>query len=844
MQDPQRAIFIPVLVPLGTTVTASRLTYGTCALMAINVLFFLVGLSSETFADHLAFFMHDRWYRYATYAFIHEPTVMGMGHLVFNMLFLWVFASPLESRIGWWRLIALYLICAVAGSVAWVLFQGVPKEPMLGSSAAVWGIVAAYLVLWPSSSVKFFFTVLLIYTPLYARAWKMWAIVFAALYHLFLGGMALLAWWMDFKLLIDIAWSAHAAGILMGITLTAAALAVKGGAHPESPQEDGPEPEHDQPAFQKKPRPALMPEDKPARKPAQPKAKPAAPAPPKWMPLHEAVILGDNPLAIRLWLGEMKPELNASLMPGPQLDLARMLARDGKAEDAIEALDRLLRVHPRCELAAVAKLELAKLLADHGRDPQIIAALLDEIETSNPSVDILQDVEELRERLSRPQTHAPAAAPKTEIDQMVDLPNIDEIPEPLANAPAASVLFGDPEDTDAFGIRIEKDAPAQAKPAYDDTTPPADVSKELALFADPEDEPQQIDNDAFKPRPVTLKNDPAQKTNDDPFFNRQSILPHFDEYKGERVVDESFEPGAVQGFKQPRPAYVSLEPLGELEKTHVPTPETFIGDITQFPYKPDSDDTQELPLVLRPTMRYAALLTPGRPVDIQLVCSTLAPMLGLGPETTHHALLRRRGILLDDMLAAEAEALARKLSTAGQSVSLVAMDKTLDFGAPLDVMTYHDEGVAGRFSVAGQALVCRWSRAVCFAAGLVRLEPTAPGRAVLDLFFSQPRVHLRLWESTMAYPDRINATAKVLETIYPPVAGEFNRMPLRRDWCFRATATEISDHGKYAICTRSLSEWLETAAPLPSSHFWSLIEYDNFLRWHLMAYHAPKKVYG
>lgn len=799
MQDPQRAVFIPVLIPLGTTVPSSRRTYGTYALIALNVVIFAIGTMSQGIVDKLAFLTQDRWYRYISYAFVHEPTLVGLGHMFFNMLFLWIFAAPLETRIGWRRLVALYLIAAVAGALVWSAYQGAPKERMLfGSSAAVWGIVAAYLVLWPTSSVKFFFTVLLIYSPVYARAWKMRAIVFAALYYVILGAAMYGARFFNFKPLVEhMAWSAHAGGMLAGIALTAAAIAASGsnaGAAPKPKLKQG------APVLEKQPQPS-----------AKPKA--AAPTPSKWLPLHEAVMMGDRAVAIRLWREGMKPEPNECLMPGPQLDLARMLARDGKADDAIEALDRLLGIHARCELATIARLELAKLMFDRGRDAEIVGALLDEIENGNPAVEILEEVEELRGRIAKPNVHAPAG-PKVEFEEE-DLPGIDEMPEPPEEPQAASVLFGDPNDTDAFDVHIGKQAPAPHKPNYDETTPPADIASELAKFGTAGGGTAPIETDL-----AVFKNDEA-------FFNRQSILSRIEKYDApDRVIDES------------------LEMLDELEKTHVPSPEIFIDDITQFPYKPEADDTAELPLVFRPTMRYAAILTPGRPVDIQLVCSKLAPMLGLGPETTHHAILRRRGILIEDLVAAEAEALARTLAAAGQSVSLVAMDKNLEFGPPHDVLTYNDEGAAGRFSVAGQALVCRWSQAVCFAAGLVRIDPTAPGRAVLDLFFTQPRAHLRLWESTMVYPDRITATARVMETIYAQAPSEFNRLPLRRDWCFRTMATEIGDHGKNAIRTRSLSDWLEQTMPLPTAHFWSPIEYDNFLRWHLMAYYAPKKVYG
>ncbi|MCE5230114.1 rhomboid family intramembrane serine protease [bacterium] len=835
IRDPQRAFFIPVLVPLGTTAPANPAAFATYGLMTVNVIAFVAGLIAPGMIDHLAFYAQGAIYRAVTYAFIHEPSLIGFGHLFFNMLFLWIFAVPLESRIGSWRILVLYLICAVAGAIAWNVVQAAHGQPMLGSSAAVWGIMGAYLILWPYSSVRCYFVLLALIIPIFARTWNTLAILFPVLYYLCIAAMFFCAWLMDLDPLVEhVAWSAHVGGMLAGAALAGAAYGLGAfWAKKPEPQPAG----ADADDFEV---PSSLPPTPPTTPPARPKPAPApkpqtpAPVPPKWTALQEAVILGESDTAVRLWHEQMKPELNECLMPGPQLDLARMLSRAGQTDEAIEALDRLLRIHHNCELAPMASLELARLLLDNGRDPEIIASLLDAIEAANPAVDVLQEIEEMRSRLANPHpTPRPFAAPE-EIPGPIQEPAEEEPVGPPGEKPVASILFGDPDDTGGFDLKIEKSEPRAKPPApiEDDTTPPSEIKIQLAKF---EGDDPDATRKPFKPTPSAINATPDYKWDEDNLFDgRKSIL----EPPSGRIRDESFEPPTPMPIARPEP--IPAAP----SRDHVPTAEIFIGGITHFPEQPDVSDTNEQPLFLRQSIRYAAILTPGRPVNIPLVCEVLRPLLGLGPEPTHHAILRRRGILAEDLLAVEAEALANTLRERGQSITIVAMDKHIDFGPPLDVMTYRSESAAGRFSVPGQALTCRWTTSVLFAAGLVRLNPTAPGRAVLDLFFSHPRVHLRLWESTMVYPDHIINTARVLETIYASSPSGIERLPLRRDWCFRALSAEIEEHGRNAVRTRSLSDWLGESLPLPTSHFRSQIEYDNFLRWHLMAYHAPKKTYG
>ncbi|HWR10298.1 MAG TPA: rhomboid family intramembrane serine protease [Rectinemataceae bacterium] len=82
----------------------------------------------------------------------------GLAHLAGNMLFLGIFGDNVECRIGRGRFIALYLISGTIGVLAHVAaalaIGGAAAEvPLVGASAAISGILAAYLVLFPGNKV-------------------------------------------------------------------------------------------------------------------------------------------------------------------------------------------------------------------------------------------------------------------------------------------------------------------------------------------------------------------------------------------------------------------------------------------------------------------------------------------------------------------------------------------------------------------------------------------------------------------------------------------------------------------------------------------------------------------
>jgi len=93
-------------------------------------------------------------WRLLTSAFLHSPTLIL--HIVFNMLVLYQVGPWLEQALGRARFAALYLVCALGGSVGYLLLGVRPGAPLelqpsvVGASGAVFGLFGALLVLTKS----------------------------------------------------------------------------------------------------------------------------------------------------------------------------------------------------------------------------------------------------------------------------------------------------------------------------------------------------------------------------------------------------------------------------------------------------------------------------------------------------------------------------------------------------------------------------------------------------------------------------------------------------------------------------------------------------------------------
>ena len=142
-------------------------------LILINVIVYVFGafILPEEITDHWLAVYYPGSEKFQpvqliTYMFMHDTR--GITHILFNMFGLYMFGPPIEYNWGPKRFLFYYL---TAGFGALVLhfgvqyyqinFLGYPSEigdvPMVGASGAIFGLLAAYGMMFPNNVVQMLF---------------------------------------------------------------------------------------------------------------------------------------------------------------------------------------------------------------------------------------------------------------------------------------------------------------------------------------------------------------------------------------------------------------------------------------------------------------------------------------------------------------------------------------------------------------------------------------------------------------------------------------------------------------------------------------------------------------
>jgi membrane associated rhomboid family serine protease len=107
-----------------------------------------------------------------TAMFLHANPV----HLLGNMLALWVFGRRVEDACGPWRFLAFYLLAGTWAHVLFILVQPDSRIPGIGASGAIFGLMGAYLLLYPSGRICTL--VFVSFVPLVPRIRAIWVVLY------------------------------------------------------------------------------------------------------------------------------------------------------------------------------------------------------------------------------------------------------------------------------------------------------------------------------------------------------------------------------------------------------------------------------------------------------------------------------------------------------------------------------------------------------------------------------------------------------------------------------------------------------------------------------------------
>jgi len=104
----------------------------------------------------------------------------GWGHILGNMLFLWVFGNNVEDSMGRVRFVVFYVGTGVLAALSQVVVDADSAVPMVGASGAIAGVMGAYLVLYPKVRVNMLFIFFVFFRVIPLPAWGVliwWAVV-------------------------------------------------------------------------------------------------------------------------------------------------------------------------------------------------------------------------------------------------------------------------------------------------------------------------------------------------------------------------------------------------------------------------------------------------------------------------------------------------------------------------------------------------------------------------------------------------------------------------------------------------------------------------------------------
>ena len=151
------------MIPISDELPSRRTPFVNWVLIALNALVFVYELFLGQKVDQL----YMTWGVTSLYladpanhplAFVTLFTSMflhaGWAHFIGNMLYLWIFGDNVEDALGRVGYTLFYLAAGIAAGLSQVVVSPSSPVPGIGASGAIAGVLAVYLVLFPSAPVR------------------------------------------------------------------------------------------------------------------------------------------------------------------------------------------------------------------------------------------------------------------------------------------------------------------------------------------------------------------------------------------------------------------------------------------------------------------------------------------------------------------------------------------------------------------------------------------------------------------------------------------------------------------------------------------------------------------
>jgi membrane associated rhomboid family serine protease len=341
----------------------------TNALVWINIIILILTRHSGHFEEILLEFgytaVDDRLLTLFTHMFLHG----GYLHVLVNMLFLWIFGANVEDRMGRLGFLLFYLASGVAAAYVFAYTSGpaLSGMPLVGASGAVYGVMGAFLMLYPLEEIRFTIVVMVL-----VLFWRFYTIPIAALFIAplyFLSNLLL----SPVRDVLTVAVMAHIGGFLFAVPVGL----LHRWLHPGPKRPPAPEIHLEEPA-----------------------AKPQTEQERIVHDIREALLIRDRTLAIGLY---REAEARFESLPLSAVDLlllAEIMSEGEEYRSAAEVYRRIGREKDAEEsLRIKAAIELGRLYLEHFGDVprgiKIYRRLLEKFPSAPQSKDVRRMLSEL-----------------------------------------------------------------------------------------------------------------------------------------------------------------------------------------------------------------------------------------------------------------------------------------------------------------------------------------------------------------------------------------------------------------------------------------------------------------
>jgi rhomboid family protein len=143
--------------PGGITPAVKILIVTNVVLFALNMIVGDVMTLSLGLTPRAVFEQFALW-QPLTYMFLHSTG--GVGHILFNMLALWMIGTDLERTWGTRFFVKYYFVTGIGAGAASLLLsifsETVYYSPMVGASGAIYGLLLAYAMYFPNRMLVLF----------------------------------------------------------------------------------------------------------------------------------------------------------------------------------------------------------------------------------------------------------------------------------------------------------------------------------------------------------------------------------------------------------------------------------------------------------------------------------------------------------------------------------------------------------------------------------------------------------------------------------------------------------------------------------------------------------------